>query len=179
MKNFIMVSERLKRIKKAFSPKIFAKFIFVFTGVASTLWFLIRVIPKPQRAGYPCMKAAAPIMSGFVIYLVTLSGFALLFKRAFSKFRQARYKSAIIAIITCFILVIVYSVNDAKRIFASTTLAPITPITWDTILPDGANHPMGRGVGVFPGRVVWSWNPNATKVNLLTGHYRCIFHAFK
>ncbi len=43
---------------------------FILTGIASTVWFLIRVIPKPSRATYPCMRAAAPIMSGFVIYIL-------------------------------------------------------------------------------------------------------------
>jgi hypothetical protein len=38
---------------------------FILLGISSTVWFLIRVIPKPQRANYPCMQAAAPMMSGF------------------------------------------------------------------------------------------------------------------
>lgn len=30
---------------------------------------------------------------------------------------------------------------------------------------DGPNQPMGQGLGVNPGRVVWAWNPNATNAN--------------
>ena len=48
-----------------------AKIVFVALGISSTIWFLIRVIPKPQRAFYPCMRAAAPLMSTFVIYIIT------------------------------------------------------------------------------------------------------------
>ena len=162
MKNNGLITGRLEGIKQKLSSfKIPAIFTFIFLGVASSVWFLARVIPKPSRAGYPCMKAAAPIMSGFVIYLITLSGSALFFKKAYTKFKTARYKSAIIASLVCLMLVAAYSINDSKKLFASTA-ATITPITWDTVLPDGKNNPMGSGIGIFPGRVVWAWSPNAT-----------------
>ena|ERR1035438_4696976 len=32
-------------------------------------WFLLRVIPKPSRATYPCQRAAFPIASAFVLWL--------------------------------------------------------------------------------------------------------------
>ena len=35
---------------------------------------------KPSRAAYPCMKVAAPIMSGFVLYLLSLGGITLIFR---------------------------------------------------------------------------------------------------
>jgi hypothetical protein len=51
---------------------------FYLAGISSTIWFLIRVIPKPSRATYPCMRAAAPFMSAFIIYLIGIWGSALL-----------------------------------------------------------------------------------------------------
>jgi hypothetical protein len=36
------------------------KLILISIGLLSTLWFLLRVIPKPSRASYPCMQLAAP-----------------------------------------------------------------------------------------------------------------------
>jgi hypothetical protein len=48
-----------------FPPKL----LFFLMGIISTIWFLIRVIPKPGRAAYPCMRVAAPFMSGFILYL--------------------------------------------------------------------------------------------------------------
>ena len=89
-KTTIMI-ERLKTFFKSISQN---KLAFIILGIGSTVWFLIRVIPKPSRAGYPCMKAAAPIMSGFVIYLLGLGGSVLLFKRTISKLKQARYLAA-------------------------------------------------------------------------------------
>jgi len=41
--------------------------MFLGVGLSSTVWFLIRVIPKPSRAAYPCMQASAPVMSAFVL----------------------------------------------------------------------------------------------------------------
>jgi hypothetical protein len=48
--------------------------IFFVMGIVSTIWFLIRVIPKPSRATYPCMQVAAPFMSGFITYQGSLAG---------------------------------------------------------------------------------------------------------
>ncbi len=39
------------------------------SGVLALAWFLIRVVPKPSRASYPCQRAAFPVASGFVIWL--------------------------------------------------------------------------------------------------------------
>jgi hypothetical protein len=41
--------------------------VAILAGLASLVWFLVRVIPKPSRAFYPCQRAAAPLASGFVI----------------------------------------------------------------------------------------------------------------
>jgi uncharacterized protein (DUF362 family) len=49
---------------------LIAKITFIVTGIASFLWFLIRVIPKPSRALYPCQRASMPIASSFIIWLV-------------------------------------------------------------------------------------------------------------
>jgi len=56
---------------------IHSKIIFFTLGLLSTIWFLIRVIPKPSRAAYPCMQATAPYMAGFVLWLTSLFSSAL------------------------------------------------------------------------------------------------------
>lgn len=104
------------------------------------------------------MKAAAPIMSGFVIYLLALGGSVLLFKSAFSKFKQARYLAATGAFLACILVIIVFNFNDAKPTFANANLV------YD-VLPDGAKNPMGVGQGINPGRVIWEWNKSATNEN--------------
>ena len=79
------------RIKSLIGEKVIARIMFIVLGISSTVWFLIRVIPKLQRATYPCMRAAAPVMSAFVIYLITLSGTVFAFKKAKNHFLKARY----------------------------------------------------------------------------------------
>ena len=56
-----------------FSPRL----IFILLGIFSTVWFLARVIPKPSRATYPCMRAAAPFMSGLIVIFFLLPGLLL------------------------------------------------------------------------------------------------------
>jgi hypothetical protein len=36
-------------------------------GMASVIWVLIRVLPKPSRATYPCQKVAQPLAAGFIV----------------------------------------------------------------------------------------------------------------
>ncbi len=65
--------KRLKRIIENLKRrKINSMIIFLTLGILSTLWFLIRVIPKPSRAAYPCMQATAPYMAGFVLWLSSI-----------------------------------------------------------------------------------------------------------
>jgi len=56
-------------IQKLVSNKTVQKALAFFVGLSALAWFLIRVIPKPSRASYPCQRAAFPIASAFVIWL--------------------------------------------------------------------------------------------------------------
>ena len=123
------------------------KLAFFILGIGSTIWFLIRVIPKPSRSTYPCMKASAPFMSAFVLYLIGLTATIYVFKE--KKGRLLLLKSALA-------LVFVVSVLISFR--ASTPAA--------TILENGtnlvANAPIGVAKGIYPGRVVWVFDKDAT-----------------
>src|SRR4030042_3517359 len=56
--------------------------VFPILGLFSLIWFLIRVIPKPSRATYPCQRFAAPFASGFVIWIAGMIGSVLAYRRA-------------------------------------------------------------------------------------------------
>ena len=58
------------------------KIFSLLAGFAALVWFLIRVIPKPSRAAYPCQRAAFPLASGFVIWMVGLFCFKGLHRRS-------------------------------------------------------------------------------------------------
>jgi len=62
--------------------RIIKKLSFPVIGLVSLIWFLARVIPKPSRMRYPCMRVAAPIASTFVVYLLGLFSSLLVFKKA-------------------------------------------------------------------------------------------------
>jgi hypothetical protein len=138
------------------------KIVFFILGIASTLWFLIRVVPKPSRAAYPCMRAAAPIMSSFVIYLLSLGGSAMLFKRSRSFFSRARYLLAAAAFLGALILFAFSSNIFPERASAATQKAVPSDFP--------PNEPMGKELGIFPGRVVWEWDPDATNENCTNKH---------
>ncbi|TFG46189.1 MAG: hypothetical protein E4H40_07555, partial [Candidatus Brocadiia bacterium] len=67
------------------------KWIFPLAGLVSLIWFLIRVIPKPSRALYPCQRVAFPLASGFVALLLGFGASALAFKKAKLNFARRRY----------------------------------------------------------------------------------------
>src|ERR1035437_3556280 len=80
--------------------KVPGKVVYILVSVLATIWFLIRVIPKPSRATYPCMQIVAPVMSGFVIWIIAVTGAAFAFKKAKHKFLEARYIAAILFLLT-------------------------------------------------------------------------------
>ena len=145
------------KLKEFFNTNRGSKILFLLVGSGSIIWFLIRVIPKPSRAGYPCMRAAAPIMSGFVMYLLGLGGSVLFFKKTYLKFKQAKYGAALLALLCFLIFAIIFNIQDARSLYSKNY--------YITDLPDAPNSPMGIGRGIFPGRVVWEWNAVATNKN--------------
>jgi len=126
------------------------KLVFIVTGVLSTLWFLIRVIPKPSRATYPCMRTAAPLMSSFIIYLIGITGSAVAFRGAARKFKEARYLLFVLAGLAGSGVLMVMSLHKPDTAFASQ----------GTLL--AANEPVGVAKGCVPGRVTWMWDADAT-----------------
>ena len=133
------------------------KLTFFLLGIASTVWFLIRVIPKPSRAAYPCMRAAAPFMSAFVLYLLSLGGITLALRKAKKHIRGARYLPAA-AFIFVAIMGIGFAFVQGSKEARALSAASTGP-------GDGPNQPMGKAIGIHPGRVVWAWDPEATDEN--------------
>ena len=129
-------------------------------GIVSTLWFLIRVIPKPSRAGYPCMQVAAPLMSGFVLYLLSLGGITLAFRKAKQNIFHGRYIGACLFLL-CALAGLVISLTHGTQNSYAGTFSVTGP-------DDGPNQPEGKALGVNPGRVVWIWNPEATNENCIS-----------
>ena len=140
---------------KGLSGKYYkSKFMLIVLGISSTVWFLIRVIPKPQRATYPCMRVAAPLMSTFVIYLLTLSGSVLAFKKAKEHLKKAKYIYALTFFLIASVSVFLFLVKNSDEVHAASATDMISVMS---------NSPIGVEHGIFPGRVVWVFDPQVAK----------------
>ncbi len=137
------------RLKNYLPKSAISKLIFIALGISSTIWFLIRVIPKPQRAAYPCMRAAAPVMSGFVIYLLSLSGSVLALRKAKEHFLKARFIYAFSFIFISVFCAFLFLTNKTETLKAGT-------VDINSMI---SNSPIGNGHGIFPGRVIWVFDP--------------------
>ncbi|MHC4325347.1 MAG: SMP-30/gluconolactonase/LRE family protein [Planctomycetota bacterium] len=124
------------------------KWVFPLAGLVSLIWFLIRVIPKPSRALYPCQRVALPLASGFIALLLGFGASALAFKRAKLNFARRRY----IVGLLCAVL----SVSAVWIAISATAEKPVLAE------PQPVNEPMGTAKGINPGRVVWVHDPEAT-----------------
>lgn len=72
------------------------KWYIAGVGAIALIWFIIRVIPKPQRATYPCQQAAFPIASAFVIWISGTIASKTLFKRAKLAFVHQQHTRSIL-----------------------------------------------------------------------------------
>ncbi len=145
-----------KHLSKVLPGKLFIKISFFVLGIASTVWFLFRVIPKPSRAGYPCMRAVAPIMSGFVIYLISITSSVFALRKFSKKLISAKYIASF-----GFLAIVAASVFIAGSVNNPGSRAATLAIQKSLI----ANDPIGVATGLKPGRVVWVYNPGATNEN--------------
>ncbi|CAB5105423.1 hypothetical protein D3OALGA1CA_1701 [Olavius algarvensis associated proteobacterium Delta 3] len=126
-------------------------------GLLSLIWFLVRVVPKPSRAMYPCMSAAAPMASSFVVWLLGLAGSALAVGRARRQVYQSRYATAAVclglAVASAWFCVVGVMGPNASIMVLSAGAG---------LTDDPVNEPIGTARGYKPGRVVWIFDPDAT-----------------
>lgn len=136
------------------------RIIVISISVLATIWFLVRVVPKPSRATYPCMQVAAPLMSGLVIWLLSLAGTVLAFRKAKNNFLQGKYLAAALFLLMS---------ASALIIFSSRSSIPAKASSLDIWYKP--NVPMGTAKGIFPGRVAWGHNPKVASWDGSTGFW--------
>lgn len=126
------------------------------------LWFLIRVIPKPQRAAYPCQRVAVSLFGGFFTYLAGATCIGVFLHRA----KKLLSNQKISASLACILIAVLFlsltwggNPSDSKVFSAAEGgYASFVP-------PDGPNAPVGTGKGIYPGRVVFVRDEAAVKYN--------------
>jgi len=139
---------------------ILSRLLFPLIGLLSCVWMLVRVIPKPSRAGYPCIRAAMPLASGFILYMVGLVTSVCAIREAKKWFHKTRYLLTATFVILAIIGILwtIHSThNPGLAQFETAIHQP--------------NNPIGEAKGLFPGRVVWVHNPDATNENCIPNQY--------
>lgn len=126
------------------------RWAFPVIGLGALIWYLARVLPKPDRAGYPCQRVAMPIAWGFLASLGGWVAAALAARRARRLLSSGRLLLAALCLAGVVAGVFVGAVNSANRAEA---YEPADP----------PNTPIGVARGLFPGRVVWAHDPAATR----------------
>jgi len=130
-----------------------------FPGFISLIWFLVRVVPKPSRAAYPCQRAAAPMAASFLVALFGLAGSAVAFRNARHFLRKSRYILAMLCIF----------VGLATAVLMLVGVPDTKANLWEPA--DGPNSPVGTARGLYPGRVTWVHDPAATSWTGSTSSY--------
>jgi hypothetical protein len=124
------------------------KWLFPIAGLVSLIWFLVRVVPKPSRAAYPCQRAAAPMASAFAVWFLGVVVSVWAARKGRHYFGRSRYVIAAVCIaVSVGALWLSLSITREKTALAD---APVP------------NAPIGVAKGVHPGRVVWVHDPDAT-----------------
>ena len=88
---FVKICPKTGRIRSFIVPGGFYKLLFPIVGLAALIWIAIRVIPKPSRVAYPCIKAATPLASGFLAYFAILAVSAITFLKTKKKLFLSPY----------------------------------------------------------------------------------------
>jgi len=148
-----------RRLIAAPTASRWAKTLVPIFGFLSLVWFLLRVIPKPSRATYPCQRVAFPVASTFVAWLLGLGVSAFLAGKARKSFRESRFiLASICGIVAATAAWVSFNVDVVKM--ASTGIVP--PLHAQAA-PDTPNVPIGEPKGYNAGRVAWVHDPMATE----------------
>ena len=67
---------------------------FLAMGLAAIIWVVVRVIPKPSRVTYPCMRVAMSLASGMLIQLGGVAISLLTLRKARETFKMSNYRLA-------------------------------------------------------------------------------------
>ncbi len=128
---------------------MYSPWLFPIFGLAALFWVLLRVVPKPSRARYPCQQVAIPLAVSFVSWLMVPLASVLTFQKIRHWLLQKQYlKIALTFTLFFFLLGGTYGGS-----------ANASGLNYTAHL---VNSPIGVAKGLAPGRVVWVHNPEVT-----------------
>ncbi len=162
---FFRVCPKYGKIRGLRTDTIYHKILFPLVGLAALIWIIIRVVPKPSRAAYPCQQAAFPIAGAFLVWLAGLLTSLFTMKHLKRILVKHRIAAAVCSVISTTLLVGWFTVIPSGIVSA---FAAVQDTTFHTAVgfdwkPGVSNNPIGIARGIYPGRVVMARNPEATK----------------
>ena len=83
---------------------------FHLAGIACLIWFLIRVLPKPDRIRYPCQQMALGLAVGYITFWGVLWSGVFLGLRLWVK--RVRYKTAAYVPVLLVACILIFSVTS-------------------------------------------------------------------
>jgi len=133
--------------------------LFHIAGIICIIWFLIRVIPKPDRIRYPCQQMSIMVALGYITFWILL--WSAIFHGLSIWMKKVKYNISKFAPVILVSFILIFSISS--NVFADINNDEKEKLViWDPI----PKEPIGTPLGVSPGRVVWVWNPNATEKEL-------------
>ena len=100
---FFRTCPKSGRIVGVRQPEGWARLLFPLIGLAALVWFLVRVVPKPSRAVYPCQQVAIPLATGFVVWLGTVTGASILFHKNRGRSEHMRHLTTAFALVAALV----------------------------------------------------------------------------
>jgi hypothetical protein len=134
-------------------PTGWRAWLFIVSGPLALIWILLRVIPKPSRVGYPCVRAACSTAAVYAAWLLGFWGVMAAAGRTVRRWLAGSY-----VLLTLFVLA-----GSGAVVLVGLRAQPqdkLAPAGFSA--SEGGNRPMGTARGIFPGRVVWVRDPGAT-----------------
>jgi hypothetical protein len=131
--------------------------LFPVLGLISLLWVIVRVGTKPSRLRYPCMKVAVPTATSFIAYIIAIFTSLFSFHKAKENLRKSKYLLGAILFLI--------SIAGGTFLILHTNKSAYAQIPVYKVRAPEPNQPMGEEKGIFPGRVVWVYDPDATNEN--------------
>jgi len=124
------------------------RWLLPLVGLGSLVWFLVRVIPKPSRAAYPCQRVAFPLASGFVLWLLGLAGSLAAFRKARRCFTGVRLLAGMVCLGLGVAVVWLLVAPGDERAVAGGFPVPNVPLGTALTSP---TPPSGRGTALRSG----------------------------
>ena len=161
---FFKISPKYGNIQGLRTDTVWHKILFPLVGLAALAWVLLRVVPKPSRATYPCQQAAIPVATSFVAWMLGSTVGVMLVKNSRRLFAGKRVRLALVVAVSGLLVF-----GGAQLIHTEFVQAQQT----ETLQPFSylPNTPIGTAKGICPGRVTWVRDVRATPWDGKTGKW--------